>query len=293
MIGRFAPSPSGPLHFGSVVTAVASYLDARAAGGRWLLRIDDLDPARIEAGATVAILRTVEALALTWDGPVVYQSARGPAYAEALAQLRGDRHTYPCSCSRREIGAGPYPGTCRLSAQAPTRAAAERVVVGADEVVVDDLIQGRYVQPLAAYCGDFVVRRADRVYAYHLAVVVDDAAAGVTQVTRGADLLESTPRQIHLQRLLGLPTPVYAHLPLVLDAHGDKLSKQTRARPIGAADAAQAVFHALAFLGLAVPVVARGARPVELLAWALPRWCLDHIRPAPRPYRYPDCSGVG
>ena len=254
VVGRFAPSPTGPLHFGSVVSAVASYLDARAQGGRWLLRIDDLDPPRIEAGATHSILATLEALALEWDGAVLYQSTRGAAYAQALAQLQAAGMVYRCRCSRKEIGAGPYPGHCRHADLAGDDGRlAWRVRVDDEAIVVTDLLQGTYRQSLGSHCGDFVVRRADAVFAYHLAVVVDDAWSCVTQITRGSDLLESTPRQIHLQRLLGLPTPRYAHLPVVLDTQGEKLSKQTYAPSVAPADAGRMLFHALAFLGCAPP----------------------------------------
>ncbi len=288
VVGRFAPSPSGPLHFGSVVTAVASFLDARAQGGRWLLRIDDLDPPRIEVGATDRILATLAALALEWDGAVVYQSARSDAYAQALAQLLEREQAYRCRCARRDLGAGPYPGTCRQADLSATGARlAWRVRVDDHTICINDCVQGQYVQRLAQHCGDFVVRRADGVYAYHLAAVVDDAWSGVTHITRGSDLLESTPRQVHLQRLLGLPTPRYAHLPLVLDTKGDKLSKQTYASAVDGPSAPRALFQALDFLGLAPPVALVGAATAELLAWALPRWRLSALTPAARPYPTP------
>ena len=285
VVGRFAPSPSGPLHFGSIVTAVASFLDARAQGGRWLLRIDDLDPPRIEAGATARILVTLEALALEWDGAVVYQSARSAAYGQALAELAARAQIYACHCSRKDIGAGPYLGTCRTASRPVTGAeGAWRVRVDDQPICIADGIQGDYIQNLAHHCGDFVVRRADGVYAYHLAAVVDDAWSGVTQVTRGSDLLESTPRQVHLQRLLGLPSPRYAHLPVVLDTHGAKLSKQTYAPAVDAVGAPHALFHALHFLGLAPPADQAGSAPAELLAWALARWRLSALTPAARPH---------
>lgn len=288
VVGRFAPSPSGPLHFGSVVTAVASFLDARAHGGRWLLRIDDLDPPRIEVGATDRILATLEALALEWDGAVVYQSARSDAYAQALAQLLEGEQAYRCRCARKDLGAGPYPGTCRQADLSATGARlAWRVRVDDHAIRINDCVQGEYVQRLAQHCGDFVVRRADGVYAYHLAAVVDDAWSGVTHITRGSDLLESSPRQVHLQRLLGLPTPRYAHLPLVLDTNGDKLSKQTYASAVDGPSAPRALFQALDFLGLAPPVALMGAATAELLAWALPRWRLSALAPAARPYPTP------
>ena len=237
-IGRFAPSPTGPLHFGSLVAAVASWLDARAAQGRWLVRIEDLDRPRCVPGAADDILRTLEHLGLTWDGEVVYQSKRHSSYGEALQRLQ-DR-TYWCNCSRREIadsslglavdGAHIYPGTCRGAGLKTGRAL--RVRTETDEICFPDRVQGKQCQVLDRDVGDFVLYRADGMYAYQLAVVVDDAAQGVTDVVRGADLLDSTPRQIYLQRLLGLPTPRYLHVAAVVNAAGEKLSKQTGAAPV-------------------------------------------------------------
>ncbi|MEQ8659718.1 MAG: tRNA glutamyl-Q(34) synthetase GluQRS [Gammaproteobacteria bacterium] len=274
VVGRFAPSPTGPLHQGSVVAAVASWLDARARGGRWLLRIDDLDPPREVAGAADLIIETLRALGLEWDGEVVWQSRRGAAYSTALAALAAAGALFPCACTRAMVGAGPYPGTCRDGLPAGRRARTLRVRVDAAEIAFEDRVQGRYAQRLDVECGDFVVRRADGFIAYHLAVVVDDAAAGVTDVVRGVDLIDSTPRQIHLQRLLGLPTPRYAHIAVVRDARGVKLSKQAGAAAVPPAAAATALAAALAFLGLAPPAELAGAPVTTLLDWALPRWQL-------------------
>jgi glutamyl-Q tRNA(Asp) synthetase len=256
-IGRFAPSPSGPLHFGSLVAAVASWLDARAAGGRWLLRIEDLDRPRVEPGAAAEILRTLEALGLEWDGEVLYQSRREALYREALERLRA--HTYWCGCSRREIadsslglaidGARVYPGTCRAGLPAGRPARALRLRAPDEEIRFVDRLQGPQAQRLSRDVGDFVLYRADGVFAYQLAVVVDDAAQGMTDVVRGADLLDSTARQIYLQRLLGAPTPRYLHVPVAVNARGEKLSKQTGARPIDVRRAAEEIAAALAFLG--------------------------------------------
>jgi glutamyl-Q tRNA(Asp) synthetase len=254
-IGRFAPSPTGPLHFGSLVAAIASWLDARAQEGRWLLRLEDLDKLRELPGATDDILRTLERLGLYWDGEPVFQSRRGERYAGALERLQP--HCYPCACSRREIadsslglasdGAQIYPGTCREGIAAGKAPRALRVRVPAAPVAFDDRVQGHQRQALAVDVGDFVLRRADGVVSYQLAVVVDDAAQGVTDVVRGADLLDSTARQIHLQRLLGYPTPRYLHLPVAVNAAGEKLSKQTGAAPV--ADPKRAIADALRFLG--------------------------------------------
>ena len=255
-VGRFAPSPSGPLHFGSLVAALASWLDARAAGGRWLVRIEDLDAPRTQPGAADEILRTLDAVGLVWDGPVLYQSTRLALYREALTQI--ENHTYWCACSRREIadsslglatdGAQIYPGTCRGGvAPGKTPRALRLKAAGAVEFI--DRVQGRQAQLLERDVGDFVLKRADGQFVYQLAVVVDDAAQGVTDVVRGADLLDSTPRQIHLQRLLGYPTPRYLHVPAAVNKAGEKLSKQTGAQAVDPADKQHEIRRALAFLG--------------------------------------------
>ncbi|MFN2643623.1 MAG: tRNA glutamyl-Q(34) synthetase GluQRS [Burkholderiales bacterium] len=251
--GRFAPSPSGPLHMGSLIAGLASWLDARAAGGRWLVRIEDLDRPRCVPGADEKILRALEHLGLAWDGDVVYQSERLHLYHGALEKLA--TQTYWCGCTRREIadssfslavdGAPIYPGTCRDGARRDGRAL--RVRTTSAPVRFIDRVQGAHAQLLERDIGDFVLYRADGLFAYQLAVVVDDAAQAVTDVVRGADLLDSTPRQMYLQRLLGLSTPRYLHVPVALDAAGEKLSKQTGAAPIEASPGALA--QALRFLG--------------------------------------------
>jgi glutamyl-Q tRNA(Asp) synthetase len=256
-VGRFAPSPTGPLHFGSLVAALAGWLDARAARGRWLVRIEDLDAPRQQPGAADLILRTLERLGLAWDGPVAYQSGRAPLYQAALDRLR--RHAYWCGCTRREIadsslglasdGAAIYPGTCRQGVAQGKAARALRVRTDAEAIAFHDRVQGRQSQVLGAQVGDFVLYRADGQFAYQLAVVVDDAEQDVTDVVRGADLLDSTPRQIYLQRLLGVPTPSYLHVPMVLGAHGDKLSKQTGAQPVDPAQRDGLLQAALRYLG--------------------------------------------
>ena len=255
-VGRFAPSPSGPLHFGSLVAALASWLDARAAGGRWLVRIEDLDAPRAQPGAADEILRTLDQLGLHWDGEVLYQSRRTGLYRDALEQLRDQ--TYWCGCSRREIadsslglaadGAQIYPGTCRGGiAPAKTPRALRLKAAGAVEFV--DRVQGRQAQLLERDVGDFVLERAGGQFVYQLAVVVDDAAQGITDVVRGADLLDSTPRQIYLQRLLGYPTPRYLHVPAAVNKAGEKLSKQTGAPAADPARKEAEIRKALVFLG--------------------------------------------
>ena len=250
--GRFAPTPTGPLHMGSLIAALASWLDARAAGGRWLVRMEDLDRPRVVPGAAAAILDTLAHLGLTWDGDVVYQSEREELYRGALEQLA--TRTYWCGCSRREIadsslglavdGAPIYPGTCRGGTSGARRALRLKV---SDTVAFHDRVQGHHAQVLERDIGDFVLYRADGLFAYQLAVVVDDGEQGITDVVRGADLLDSTPRQIHLQRLLELPTPRYLHVPVAVDASGEKLSKQTGAQPVEASMAT--IRRALRFLG--------------------------------------------
>jgi glutamyl-Q tRNA(Asp) synthetase len=276
-VGRFAPSPTGPLHFGSLVAAVASWLDARRHGGRWLLRMEDLDPPREVPGAADAILRSLEAFGLHWDGPVLYQSTRHEAYREALAKLRASGMTYDCGCTRREVGKrgrpgldGPvYPGTCRNGLPPGKRPRAVRVRTGPGVIGFADRMQGSIRQDLAREVGDFIICRADGLYAYQLAVVVDDAHQGITHVVRGADLLDSTPRQILLQRLLGLSTPAYLHHPLVLTPGGEKLSKQTHAPPVDDSDPVPALLRALRFLGETVPEHGEDGSVEEVLGRAL------------------------
>jgi glutamyl-Q tRNA(Asp) synthetase len=256
-VGRFAPSPTGALHFGSLVAALASWLDARAARGRWLVRIEDLDTPRSRSGAAEEILRTLEQLGLGWDGPVLYQSTRAPHYRRALAAL--ETQTYWCGCTRREIadsalglavdGAQIYPGTCRTGIAPGKVARALRLRAPGEQISYTDRVQGGQAQRLDLAIGDFVLLRADGQFAYQLAVVVDDAEQGVTDVVRGADLLGSTPRQIHLQRLLGYPTPRYLHVPAALNAGGEKLSKQTGAAAIDPQRREETLRRALVFLG--------------------------------------------
>lgn len=287
--GRFAPSPSGPLHFGSLVTAVGSYLDARANGGVWLLRIEDIDQPRTQPGAADAILYTLAALGFTWDEEVVVQSRRLDNYRQALARLQTDGVVYPCACSRSEIaaidsppavdGGRMYPGTCRHGLPPGRSARAWRLRVPDEEFLLVDRLQGKMRQNLASEVGDFVLWRADGAYAYQLAVVVDDAAQGINAVVRGADLFDSTPRQIWLQRCLGLPTPSYAHLPVATNAVGEKLSKQTRATAIDPAAGSALLAAALTFLGHAVPAEMAVAPVTDFWSWSIEHWSLNRVPP--------------
>jgi len=275
--GRFAPSPTGPLHFGSLVAAVASWLDARAARGRWSVRIEDVDAPRTVPGAAESILATLDACGLGWDGEVTLQSARTARYAAALERLAAAGLVYGCRCSRREIAdsalpgveGAVYPGTCRHLGLAPRAPCAARLRVPAGVVEFDDRVQGRVGQDVARDVGDFVLLRRDGLFAYQLAVVVDDAEQGITDVVRGADLLASTPRQILLQRALGYPAPRYLHFPVATDAHGEKLSKQNRAAALEGSAAAAAIPAVLAFLGQPAE---SAATPAALLAEAARRW---------------------
>jgi glutamyl-Q tRNA(Asp) synthetase len=283
--GRFAPSPTGPLHFGSLVAAVGSFLEARTRGGKWLVRMEDLDPPRIVPEAAADILRTLEACGMEWDGPVACQSTRHDAYHVALHRLRQAGRVYPCACSRREIAdsaisgtEGPvYPGTCRKGVAESRTARAQRLDTRGAAVEFDDALQGRIACRLDQEYGDFVLYRADGIYAYQLAVVVDDAEQGITDVVRGADLLGSTPRQIYLQQLLGLPRVRYGHLPVAVNERGEKLSKQTFAAPVDAARPLPALVAVLSFLGQQPPrPLARGAVP-ELWKWAIENWNLGRV----------------
>jgi glutamyl-Q tRNA(Asp) synthetase len=278
VVGRFAPSPTGPLHFGSLLAAVGSYCLARQAGGRWLVRIEDLDTPRTLPGVADQQLRTLEAFGLQWDGDIVWQSWRRDAYEAALQYLRQQGAVFDCSCSRREILAsaphpgeeGPvYPGTCRAGLTADARPKAVRLRVADTSVAFIDAVFGALQQHLPTAVGDFVLRRADGLFAYQLAVVVDDAASGVNQVVRGADLLSSTPRQIFLQQCLGLPRPQYIHLPLALDQHGQKISKRHGESYSLCGDKCQVLWQLLRFLGQQAPAeLAYGPVP-ELLQWAV------------------------
>ena len=290
MCGRFAPSPTGPLHFGSLVAALGSLLDARRRGGRWLVRIEDLDTPRNTAGAVDSILSDLERCAMHWDGEVMRQSRRTEAYAEALELLANRGWTFACGCSRRDLVDGVYPGTCREGIPEGRSARSVRLRVPAARIEFHDAVQGPTGQSLDGEVGDFVVLRADGIVAYHLAVVVDDAEQRISDVVRGCDLIDSTPRQILIQRALGLPTPEYAHLPVAVDADERKLSKQNLARPIGADPPGSVLVDALRFLGQSPPRELARAPATEVISWAVSCWDRTRIprrRSAPAP-DYPD-----
>ena len=249
--GRFAPSPTGPLHFGSLVAATASYLDAHAHGGEWLVRMEDLDTPRVQPGAADSILADLEHFGFKWDGPVLYQSSRIDAYRAALEKLRADGLIYPCGCSRKDSEA-IYPGSCANGLPPGKSARSWRVRVN---------------QELAETVGDFILLRADGIFAYQLAVVVDDTAQEITDVVRGADLFDSTPRQIYLQQILGYPTPDYRHIPVVLGPDGQKLSKQNGAAALDPTHASNLLRDALIFLGYTVPEELKDESVADVWAW--------------------------
>jgi len=280
--GRFAPSPTGPLHFGSLVAAVASYLDARHHHGTWLVRMEDLDTPRCVPGAAADILRTLAAFGLVSDEPVMYQSQRAAAYEEALQRLTDSGAAYPCCCTRKEIADSAmhgiegfvYPGTCRhgMAHMRTTPAWRVRTDLSPGPMVFEDALQGRLSQHLETDIGDFVVKRADGLFAYQLAVVVDDAAQDITHVVRGSDLLASTPRQIHLQQLLGLPVPRYMHLPVAVNEAGEKLSKQTLAAPVDRAQPARTLLRVLECLKQEPPHELAASDVPTMLDWAVRNW---------------------
>lgn len=285
VIGRFAPSPSGPLHFGSLVAALGSCLSARSQGGQWLLRIEDVDTPRSVPGAAEGILRTLERFGFEWDGPVVWQSARAAAYRDALERLQAAGRIFGCACTRKEMadsamardGTRRYPGTCRDGLPPGRAARAYRLRVEPGTLSFDDRVQGTIAEDVEADVGDFVLLRADGLFAYQLAVVVDDAEAGVTEVVRGADLLDSTCRQILLQHLLGYLVPTYAHLPVACNAAGEKLSKQTLARAVDGAEPARLLADVLDFLGQCPPPDLAESGLTAVWAWARENWSMDRV----------------
>jgi len=283
-IGRFAPSPTGPLHFGSLLSALASYLEARLQRGRWLVRMEDLDPPREQTGAADAILHALEKHGLEWDDSVIYQSQRYQAYETALERLHQVGLVYPCSCSRQrlQLTGGIYDGHCRRHPPPPPKPTAQRLKVAAlpatapghidPNIHFHDLIQGSQHQDLANDVGDFVLRRKDRLFAYQLAVVVDDIHQGITHVIRGSDLLDSTPRQLYLFELLAAAPPQYGHIPVALTREGHKLSKQNLSPALAANRASDNLWQALVFLQQSPPPELRGAPVPEILAWAMVHW---------------------
>jgi glutamyl-Q tRNA(Asp) synthetase len=278
-IGRFAPSPTGPLHFGSLLAAVASYLDARSNNGFWLVRMEDLDPPREPSGAADLILQQLSALGLEWDGEVLYQSTRLEAYQQTLQQLQVKNLCYGCDCTRRQIKemGNVYNGSCRQRSLPAAKEFAVRLKTEAVGIAINDLIQGPYAQNIAKDIGDFVIRRKDGLFAYQLAVVVDDEFQNITHIIRGFDLIDSTPRQIYLQRLLNFSEPDYGHIPIIVNDQGQKLSKQHFAPSINTENAAQLIHRALKFLGQSPPEDMQQQKAQTQLRWAIENWDIQAV----------------
>jgi len=282
--GRFAPSPTGPLHYGSLYTAVASFLQARSKGGKWLVRIDDLDPVRCKQKYSSKILSTLEQYGLTWDEAVFYQHSRQDVYSRALDQLAERQLLYPCQCSRKVLAnrgvlAGVYDGYCLTHTPIPNQPSALRIRLANKQISLTDAVQGLSQQDLRTHVGDFVMFRKDQVYSYHLAVILDDDTQGVTEVLRGHDLLDSTYRQIHLQQLLHMQTPKYAHIPVISDANGIKLSKQTYASDISLSPVKETLINTFGHLNLNPPRELLASNMADILNWGVKHWSLERIQP--------------
>ena len=278
-IGRFAPTPSGYLHFGSLVAAVASYLDARSVGGKWLVRMEDLDPPREMPGAQAAILETLERYGFEWDGPVERQSDRHAAYSAQVEQWLRSGLAYACTCSRKQLEGsnGIYPGTCRDAQHDWHGDVAIRIRVPELDYRFTDRLQGEFHQHLGREVGDFIICRRDGLFAYQLAVVLDDAWQGVTDIVRGADLLDNTPRQLYLQELLGIAAPRYLHVPLIIQPDGHKLGKSYRSPPLEAEQAAPLLVRALKALGQNPPAGLAQSAPGDVLTWGIRHWNAEAI----------------
>ena len=284
-IGRFAPSPTGPVHFGTLVAAVGSYLQAMSNHGEWLLRIDDVDTTRKVEGADVDIIRTLEAFGFEWAGDILYQTQLTASYEAALNELIEQSLVFPCLCSRKQLaqagaGAGAgniYPGTCRSRRLPESEEHSLRLMAEDITITFDDIVMGRQSQNIKTECGDFIIKRRDGLFAYQLAVVVDDAIQNITEVVRGTDLLNSTPRQIYLQRLLGYPTPTYCHLPLAVDPAGNKISKSEGKSKIEIAHREELLIFSLDFLGQQVPGELNGSGIEDIWQWAMDNWDVARI----------------
>lgn len=285
--GRFAPSPTGPLHFGSLVSALASFLDAKANRGQWLVRMEDLDPPREQPGASALILQSLECHGLVWDEPVLYQSQRWARYEERLSELRHADLAYPCNCSRQRLQGlnGIYDGYCRTHPPAAEDTLAWRLKLydvptgpTPDVSRFVDLLQGEQQQNLRTQAGDQILKRRDGFYAYQLAVVVDDIDQGITRIIRGSDLLDVTARQRVLFHYLAAPVPEFGHVPVAIHANGQKLSKQNHALPLDNQRSASNLWHALVFLGQNPPAALQAATPIELLDWAIAHWQLARVQ---------------
>ena len=277
-VGRFAPTPSGPLHFGSVIAALASYLDAKSNAGSWLVRIDDLDPPRVRPGAADTILRSLELLGLQWDGELQYQNSRQEAYQAGLELLQEKQLLYPCICPRKLVKGRPYPGTCRGRKLEPGEGHALRIIIGEAAIQLDDRQHGKVDLDLRQVTGDFIIRRSDTLFAYHLATVIDDDWQGITDIVRGGDLLEAAFCQVYLQMCLDLPRPGYCHVPVAVDKHGRKISKSDSTRDVLAGyPPAELLLDALRFLGQEPVQELSGGTVAEIIQWSIENWRIDRI----------------
>jgi glutamyl-Q tRNA(Asp) synthetase len=284
-IGRYAPSPTGPLHFGTLVAAVGSYLQAKSRQGKWLMRIEDVDTTRSVAGAADDMQQTFESFGFEWDGEVIYQSLRTEHYEQALAALTKKNLVYPCTCSRKQIAdgiiegspVGIYNGKCRFRTLPLNGEYALRIHVNDIAIAFEDQVMGKYSQQLNTECGDFVIKRRDGLFAYQLAVVVDDALQGITEIVRGTDLLDSTARQIYLQQQLGYAQPGYLHLPLVVDENKQKLGKSTGGATLERSQPVKSLFAALKHLGQQPPAELETSELNSFWQWAIEHWDIQKI----------------
>jgi glutamyl-Q tRNA(Asp) synthetase len=288
-IGRFAPSPTGPVHFGTLIAAVGSYLQAKKNNGNWLIRMEDVDTTRKVAGSDKEILNTLEAFGFEWDDEIIYQSQQTALYQSALEQLLSQSLLFPCVCTRNQLAesnSNIYPGTCRNRKLPEENKHALRLLARDVTIEFNDIVMGKQSQNIAQQCGDFVIKRRDALFAYQLAVVVDDALQGITEIVRGSDLLDSTPRQIYLQQLLAYPTPDYCHLPLAIDKHGNKISKSDNATRVDIKCRERLICEVLTFLGQNPPFDLTGSSIDDIWSWAVKHWDISqvpaktHIRPA-------------
>lgn len=288
-IGRFAPSPTGPVHFGTLIAAVGSYLQAKKNNGNWLIRMEDVDTTRKVAGSDKEILNTLEAFGFEWDDEIIYQSQQTAHYQSALEQLLSQSLLFPCVCSRKQLAetsSNIYPGTCRNRKLPEENEHALRLLARDVTIVFSDIVMGKQSQNIAQQCGDFVIKRRDALFAYQLAVVVDDALQGITEIVRGSDLLDSTPRQIYLQQLLAYPIPDYCHLPLAIDKQGNKIGKSENATRVDIKYRERLICEVLTFLGQNPPFDLTGSSIDDIWSWAVKHWDISqvpakiHIRPA-------------
>jgi len=278
--GRFAPSPTGPVHYGTLVAAVCSYLQAKNNNGEWFIRIDDVDTLRVVDDADHDILHTLEHFGFEWDGEVIYQTQQIDNYQQALEELISQSLVFPCTCSRKLLAktdSNIYPGTCRHRTLAESEEHALRILSQDIDIKFDDVVMGQRSQNIERQCGDFIIKRRDGLFAYQLAIVVDDAIQGITEVVRGADLLDSTPRQIYLQRLLNYPTPRYCHLPLVVDDLGNKISKSGGATKVETKDREKLLISSLKFLGQKPPDDLVKSNINDIWSWAIKNWNVKHV----------------